>query len=47
MKLYPFAEQNLNIIDQEDINKKFETFEENAAKSGVQSKYLTILSELK
>ncbi len=45
--IYPFAEQNLTIIDQEDINKKFETFEENAAQSGVQSKYLTILSEIK
>ena len=45
--LYPFAENNLSLDDQEDVNIKVNNYEENARKNGIQEKYIELLNELK
>lgn len=45
--LYPYAENNLKLEDQENVNNKIQEYEEQAYSNNIQSKYLELLTEIK
>jgi len=45
--LYPYAETNLKLEDQENVNNKIQEYEEQAYSNNIQSKYLELLTEIK
>lgn len=45
--LYPYAENNLKLEEQEDINSKIQEYEQQAYQKNIQSKYLELLLEIK